>query len=61
VIGSISDILHLCCVTVHSVLILCYFAGEEVQITYSYWDGSGHRRHVKVHTTAFSELGLLTS
>ena len=23
-------------------------AGEEVEITYSYWDGSGHRRHVKV-------------
>ena len=21
---------------------------EEISITYSYWDGSGHRRHVKV-------------
>ena len=22
--------------------------GEEIDITYSYWDGSGHRRHIKV-------------
>ena len=26
-------------------------AGEEVEITYSYWDGSGHRRHVKVRAS----------
>ena len=25
-----------------------YVVGEEIDITYSYWDGSGHRRHVKV-------------
>ena len=25
-----------------------YYLGEEIDITYSYWDGSGHRRHVKV-------------
>lgn len=32
------------------ILILSYshFTAEEIQITYSYWDGSGHRRNVKV-------------
>lgn len=24
------------------------FVGEEIEITFSYWDGSGHRRTVKV-------------
>ncbi len=25
-----------------------FVAGDEINITYSYWDGSGHRRRVKV-------------
>ncbi|OBS80384.1 hypothetical protein A6R68_21410 [Neotoma lepida] len=25
-----------------------YFVGEEIEITFSYWDGSGHRRTVKM-------------
>lgn len=24
------------------------FSGEEIEITFSYWDGSGHRKTVKV-------------
>ena len=27
---------------------LCCSSGEEIEITFSYWDGSGHRKTVKV-------------
>lgn len=32
-------------------------AGEEIEITFSYWDGSGHRRTVKVSSRAQWPLG----
>lgn len=28
---------------------------EEIQITYSYWDGSGHRKNVKVESRGEGE------
>lgn len=31
---------------------LCVSPGEEIEITFSYWDGSGHRKTVKVQDTA---------
>lgn len=39
-----------CSMCVDSLLMvrLCPCLDEEIQITYSYWDGSGHRKRVKV-------------
>lgn len=28
------------------------YSGEEIEITFSYWDGSGHRKTVKVITAS---------
>ena len=42
-------------------IICCVFVDEGVEITYSYWDGSGHRRTLKVKKTSLinnSELFL---
>lgn len=33
--------------------------GEEIEITFSYWDGSGHRRTVKVVCEAWAPFPLL--
>lgn len=32
---------------------------EEIEITYSYWDGSGHRKSVKVSTAPYAQLRVL--
>ena len=31
---------------------LCICIDEDIEITYSYWDGSGHRRHITVSEEA---------
>ena len=31
-----------------------FFTDEDIAITYSYWDGSGHRRHIKASGTVQS-------
>ena len=33
-----------------------FFVDEDVEITYSYWDGSGHRRTLKVQYSAQQDL-----
>lgn len=33
-----------------------YRSGEEIEITFSYWDGSGHRKTVKVWHTGRDEM-----
>ena len=32
----------------HKYIFTCVLVDEDVEITYSYWDGSGHRRTIKV-------------
>ena len=38
----------LCNLTFILCNLTCVHVGEDIEITYSYWDGSGHRRSVTV-------------
>ena len=37
----------------------CLYVDEDIDITYSYWDGSGHRKHVQVRENMCTCVGVV--